>query len=551
MRRSTWVVTLALAVLAPMGCARTQKPAPETVQSLKERLEAPKRPAFVSTDGRGARLWKTARRFYQRHGYEPAWMAGRRPRREAADLMAAVEAARADGLDPAEYDLQALSGLRTEKSRNPFKRDALKPEEVAETDLRLTYVFLALASDLLVGRVDPEEVDPHWFGQTRQADLAGILDGALDSGRIKETLADMAPRHAQYGALKQALQKHREIAAAGGWPTDVSASSARRTGTADAGTGSLEKRLAAGGDLSGQAPGVAEGLKRFQRRHGLPDTGKLDGATLAALNVPVERRIRQLELNLERWRWLPESFGERHIVVNVPTFTLSAVEGGKATLVMRVVAGEKENPTPIFSDSMTTIVFSPYWNIPAEIARKETIPAVMRDPGYLAKNNLEVVQGSRVVDPGSVDWSDDDPEFRIRQRPGARNSLGRVKFIFPNKFDVYLHDTPADELFARVQRDFSHGCVRVEKPEELAQWLLRGQSSWTPTRIQAAMHSGEEQHVALSQPVPVFIVYQTAWVEPDGTVVFAPDLYGHDARQMGIVIPEGAAEPPPARVARN
>jgi murein L,D-transpeptidase YcbB/YkuD len=199
---------------------------------------------------------------------------------------------------------------------------------------------------------------------------------------------------------------------------------------------------------------------------------------------------------------------------------------------------------------MTTVVFSPYWNIPDTIARKETIPAVLRDPDYLRKNDLEIVRGSQVVDPGAVDLSAEQADFRIRQRPGARNSLGRVKFMFPNQFDVYLHDTPADSLFERVQRDFSHGCVRVERPFALAQWVLRGQEEWTPERIEAAMKAGEERHVALARPVPVYIVYQTVWVDVDGTVHFADDLYGHDARQLQL-LDRPARQTPPPRVARR
>jgi murein L,D-transpeptidase YcbB/YkuD len=236
--------------------------------------------------------------------------------------------------------------------------------------------------------------------------------------------------------------------------------------------------------------------------------------------------------------------------VNVPTFTLTAVDGGQPALMMRVVAGEKENPTPIFSDQMTTVVFSPYWNIPETIARKETIPAVLRDSDYLRQNDLELVRGSQVVHPGSVDWTDDDPDFRIRQRPGAKNSLGQVKFMFPNQFDVYLHDTPADSLFNEAQRGFSHGCVRVERPRALAQWVLAGQEEWTAERIDAAMRSGEERHVALERKVPVYIVYQTAWVDGDGAVHFAADLYGHDARQLGLIAP-AAPRPPAPRVAQR
>jgi len=210
------------------------------------------------------------------------------------------------------------------------------------------------------------------------------------------------------------------------------------------------------------------------------------------------------------------------------------VENGQVSLQMRVVTGKTDSPTPIFSDEMTTVVFSPYWNVPPDIARNETLPAVMRDPGYVDRNNLEVVRAGRVLDPWSVDWSRPG-RVEFRQRPGAHNALGGVKFMFPNQFDVYLHDTPADALFARVERDYSHGCVRLEKPLEMAQWVLQDRPEWTPEKIQAAMASGREQHVALKHHIPVYIVYETVWVDDDGTVEFREDVYGHDARQEKII----------------
>jgi murein L,D-transpeptidase YcbB/YkuD len=544
----------ALLVAAAFGCGRGDKASEQTVQALRQQLQAKSPPAHVGSGRQGERVWKAARRFYERRAYQPAWMGGGRPRPQAAELLEAVEAARAHGLDPADYDPAAL-GAPSEKSGNPFKRASLTPEQVAEAELRHTSAFLRLAAHLLTGRVSPEAVDPHWFGQQRKVELSDVLDRALEGG-VKDTLQGLAPRHEPYALLQQTLQRYREIEARGGWPTDVPALRLR-PGARHPGVATLRRRLAATGELSEGAaagdavdPALVEAVKRFERRHGLDPDGSLDPAAVRALNVPVDRRIRQIELNLERWRWLPESFGERHIVVNVPTFTLVAVENGKPALTMRVVAGEQENPTPIFSDQMTTVVFSPYWNIPDTIARKETIPAVLRDPDYLRKNDLELVRGSEVVHPGSVDWTDDDPDFRIRQRPGARNSLGQVKFMFPNQFDVYLHDTPADRLFNEPQRSFSHGCVRVERPRALAQWVLAGQEEWTAEKIDAAMRSGQERHVAIERKVPVYIVYQTAWVDGDGTVQFANDLYGHDARQLQLITP--AAPPaPPQRVAQS
>lgn len=247
--------------------------------------------------------------------------------------------------------------------------------------------------------------------------------------------------------------------------------------------------------------------------------------------------VDQLALNLERWRWMPDDLGPRHIIVNIPSFRLEAHENGRRALEMKVVVGTAENRTPIFSDLMTTSVFSPYWNVPDSIVEGETAPAAARDPGFLKRNNIEILRrtksGATAVDPSTVDW--DDPEelkaLAFRQKPGSGNALGHVKFLFPNPYDVYLHDTPADALFARQGRAFSHGCIRVEQPEALARWVLRDSTEWTGDKILEAMHAGEEQHVKLKQAIPVHIVYFTAWADDAGSVGLVPDVYGYDATQ--------------------
>jgi len=218
-------------------------------------------------------------------------------------------------------------------------------------------------------------------------------------------------------------------------------------------------------------------------------------------------------MNMERWRWLPQDLGARYIMVNTPAFQLDAIENGKSVLSMRVVTGKKENPTPVLVDEMTSIVFSPYWNIPPDIVEKEILPKLETDPTYLERNNMEV----------------DETGQRYRQRPGKGNSLGQVKFVFPNHFNVYLHGTPSQRLFNRVERDFSHGCVRLERPLDLAKYVLRDQPEWTEERIVAAMDSGTEQSVKLKQPLPVYLVYFTAW-EEQGALKTVPDVYGIDRR---------------------
>jgi murein L,D-transpeptidase YcbB/YkuD len=239
----------------------------------------------------------------------------------------------------------------------------------------------------------------------------------------------------------------------------------------------------------------------------------VDEETLAELNVPVQDRIRQLQVNMERWRWLPGSFGDRYILVNVPEFRLDLVEGGKTAYTMRVVVGKDQSRTPAFSDKMTYLELNPAWNIPDTIAREEILPKLASDPGYLARNNMEVIP---------------DTDGRLRQRPGPDNPLGKIKFMFPNEYDIYLHDTPADHLFSRTERDFSHGCIRLEKPLELANILLKGDPEWTPEALQAAIDSGEQKTISLDRPLPVHILYWTAWVEKDGSVQFRKDIYGHD-----------------------
>jgi murein L,D-transpeptidase YcbB/YkuD len=242
--------------------------------------------------------------------------------------------------------------------------------------------------------------------------------------------------------------------------------------------------------------------------------------------------LEQILMNLERWRWAPRDLGERYILINVPSYQMQVMEGEKPTLAMRVVVGQPDKRTPVFSDEMTYVVFSPYWNIPSDILKNETLPRVVKDPDFLRRNNIEVVgtSGGDVIDPEGIDWSDASSTqgLRFRQAPGDENALGLVKFIFPNHFNVYLHDTPSDRLFFKEKRALSHGCIRVENPVALAEYVLGDQTTWTPERISAAMHAGREQAVTLKKKLPVHIGYWTAWVEPDGSVTYTQDPYGFD-----------------------
>jgi murein L,D-transpeptidase YcbB/YkuD len=490
-------------------------------------------PGYVESGAHGEALWSAVQSFYRARDYRLAWVTGGEVSAEAAMLIRLVEQAESEGLD-GPHDRREPAGPHAVTAAF---NGAPESDADAVQDVQLTYVFLRYASGLS-GRFDPKAAGPFWLTRARPRDLAAWLDQSLRSGDVVAAFAALSPAHPAYGALKACLARYRGIARQGGWAA-LPPRLALRRGSRSPQVAALRTRLAVEGDLPAGASrpadtydsSLVDGVKRFEQRHGLAADGILDAATVAALNVTVEERIGQIELNLERWRWLPADLGRRYLMVNVPSFRLTAYEEGHPPLAMKVVTGKPESPTPVFGGDMTTVVFSPFWNVPPTIAEDEIIPAVLRDPGYLTRHNLELVRGTQVVGPAALRRGD----VQIRQRPGTSNSLGLVKFVFPNPFGVYLHGTPAGALFARPLRAFSHGCVRVEKPYELARWVLSGLPRWTPSAIQAAMRSGREGQLALPQPIPVYITYQTVQASPDGTAFFWPDVYGHDAAQMPLM----------------
>ena len=499
-------------------------------------------PGFVGRDAHGTRLWKLTRQFYQTRDNAPAWVEDRKPTRQMDELIAAVQEADREGLDPELYNVSMFVARREEAGRGFFMTKGFDASEVSRLDVWLTYLYLSFASDLTSGLENLSHADPNWKIRDKQADLVTLLRTSLDDNRVGPSLQDLLPRHAQYAALRDALTKYRDIAQHGGWkPLPVSLK--LKPGQSHAAVPALAQRLSVTGDYTGAVNEQAhrydadlqEAVKRFQRRHGLEPDATIGPAVIAALNVPVDARISQIALNLERWRWLPRELGDRYILVNIPEYRLEVWDAGKVPLSMRVVVGKKDTPTPIFADDMTYLVFAPYWNVPSDIVQKETLPSVMRDPAFLQRTNMEVLDKSgKVIDPSSVDL-DDPAAYRFRQRPGASNSLGLVKFMFPNSYNVYLHDTPADSLFARATRSFSHGCVRLEEPVKLAEYVLADQPDWTSEKIGEAMHAGEERSVKLRQALPVYLGYWTARVAADGILQFRDDLYGIDERQEAML----------------
>ena len=540
-RRGALCALLFTPLLALNGCKPKEIP-PAVGQIIQSTVGTKTVPASLRDQKERVRAWEEMRSFYEKRQFQPAWFTAKGPRPQAEELIRSIDPLANEGLDPRRYQKDKLAALLKEIEENHSFDDPQEQQRLARADMSLTYTFLTLAAHVASGRLQPETLKIDWYTKPRRVDLdARLAESLTEKGTIHQTLDSYAPPGKDYTRLREALARYRGIAAQGGWPLVGAELNMKSKGEP---VRRLRARLAAEGYLpaaaSPQAPGqapdndvydpaLAAAVQRFQHLHGLETNGKVDAPTLAELDIPAAARVQQIQVNLERWRWLPNDFGARYIKVNIPEFKMQLVDGGKTALEMRVVVGKaQQSRTPVFSDKMDYLELNPYWNIPADIVKEEIEPGIAKDPNYLARKNMEVVtQGS---------------EQRYRQRPGPDNSLGQVKFMFPNQFDIYLHDTPADHLFAKAERDFSHGCIRLEKPIDLADYLLKDDPKWTPQAIREVIASGEQKTISIPRPLPVHILYFTAWVEEDGTVEFRPDVYGADAKLIQAL----AKEPPVA-----
>ncbi|HET7453643.1 MAG TPA: L,D-transpeptidase family protein [Thermoanaerobaculia bacterium] len=485
------------------------------------------------------RVW--LRKFYEPAAFAPPWIAGGQPTPQALALIGLLRRADGKGLNPEDYDasrwearIAALAGAS----------DA----DAARFDVALTVCAMRYVSDLRIGRIHPSHFAFGLNVDQKKYDLARFLrERIVGAADVPSALENVEPPFGGYRRTEQALARYLELAGkAEGEPLPAVAKPVKPGQTWE-GVPRLVTFLKLVGDLPADASlpddsgtyggALVDAVRRFQSRHGLDADGRIGAGTVAALNVPLRGRVLQLQLALERWRWLPEDFGAPPIVVNIPDFRLRALdENNRVAMDMRVVVGKAmRSQTPVFAQEMKYVVLRPYWNVPSGILRREILPAVRRNRGYLAARNYEVTtQAGQVVSSGEV--SDDvlaglqSGKLAVRQKPGPTNAMGLVKLIFPNAHAVYLHSTPAREFFSRSRRDFSHGCIRVEKPAELTAWVLRRNPGWSLERVQREMESGpDDVRVNLAEPVPVFIVYGTAIAEEDGEVHFYDDIYGHDA----------------------
>ena len=488
---------------------------------------------------------KHVEKFYEFNRNSLLWVSGMEPTTQARQVIALMLQADQKGLSADDYDgprwNDRLAKLKP-ASPQPSEADAVK------FDLALTVCAMRYVSDLHVGRVNPKHFAFALDDESNRYDLAEFLkDHVVGASDVTGVLAQVEPSYPGYRRTIQALQTYVELARQDDGEQLPAVKKPIVPGDTYPGVPRLTRLLRLVGDLpaEGNVPAdpliydgaLVDAVKSFQRRLGRDPSGRIDAQTLADLNVPLSRRVRQMQLTLERWRWMPDSYQKSPIVANIPEFRLRAYnQDFKIEVTMNVVVGKAYggHNTPVFNNTMEYVIFRPYWEVPYSITRAEMIPHLERDPDYLVKKGFEVVDSKQtLVSDGTV-----TPEVLsqlragklfVRQKPGPKNALGLAKFIFPNSYNVYMHDTPATEFFAKSRRDFSHGCIRLERPADLAAWVLRNNPGWTPERIRAAMNGSTTQQVNLTHPIPVLILYATVIVLDDRVVHFYDDIYGHDA----------------------
>ena len=477
--------------------------------------------------------WQLLRAFYSSRDYLPVWTDGEALRHESYFVVDQLARSAEDGLFPEEYHLSEIRRLLDAASSTG---------QGSMLELLLTDGLLRYIRDIRSGRLEPGVADAEWHIRPSITDPVDVLTAIVRSDSIRDALQDLPPRHSGYRRLKSLLQAYRSLESTGGWPI-IPFGEVLEKGMYDQRVHLLRHRLMlAGGptefdyrDSFQFDEALESAVRDFQERHGLEADGIVGRKTLAALNVPVSERIQQILLNMERWRWMPGELGERYLLVNMAGFELLAVENEETVMDMRVIIGRPYRSTPAFAGEMRYLVLNPYWNVPHKLAIEDLLPKQQSDPDYLQDKGFRVYaswrKGARELDPASLDWSTFTQEtfgYRLRQDPGDSNSLGRIKFMLPNPHAIYLHDTPSRHLFRHPVRTFSSGCIRVEKPVQLANFVLGETAGVSGIDVQEAIETGENRTVSLPRTIPVYLLYLTSWVDDKGRAQFRDDVYGRD-----------------------
>ncbi|PHQ26994.1 peptidoglycan-binding protein [Marinobacter guineae] len=527
--------SLTTALVTLLASALWLSPCSATDEAIVARVEALSAGFPVKVLGDTLMAHKALPAFYGANGYQRAWQSPELRHQ----LIKAVERASDDGLNPVDYHADILSDLAF-RPMEDFSADLQ-----ADLDLLFSDAFLILSSHMLEGKVNPQTVHAEWTANRRERAMESVLSEALAREDIVGALAALRPADPAY---RQLMSARRDLTTLLGQPwLPIASRPTIRPGKRDERLGEIRRRLAVLGDLTTEpAPprdplfygeDLEEAIPRFQARHGLEPDGLIGRDTFTALNLMPVERLRQIDATLERWRWLPESLGDTYVLVNIAAYELIMVENGEDVLRKRVIVGQPFRQTPVFSDHIQYLVFSPTWTIPRTVMIQDLLPQIIRDPQYLTRLNIGVYRGwgadREKVDPTEVDWQSlnrNNFPFQLVQEPGPQNALGQVKFIFPNQYDVYLHDTPGRDLFGRNERSFSSGCIRVEQPFDLAERLLAAVPDWSRKKIDSLVTATAPQTVVLPKPVTVHIQYWTSWIDDEGRMQFRNDIYNRDAR---------------------
>ncbi len=467
-------------------------------------------------------------RFYAARGFQPVWT----KRSMIAELINGIEEASDDGLEPSDYHISQIRGF--------YNAPPVTPERQASCDLLMSDAFFTLAGHLRYGKLNPQSLEAEWsiHDSRRRSALENTLHGAIATERIAAVLRELRPQHTKYGQLRKSLVRYRTIAREGGWPV-VPEGGALKEGKRERRVPLLRHRLQVSGELAAKKPDsstvfsheLSVAVKRFQKLNGIEADGVVGANTIKVMNIPVERRIQQLRLNQERYRWFLADMVPTCVMVNIADFTLQYIENARYRWSTRVIVGQPSRQTPLFSADMLSIVFNPKWVIPPTILAKDALPAIRKSISYLDKKKLKVIdRNGMIVNPASVNWSHYSAKtfpYRLQQMGGEEGALGRIKFLLPNKYIVYLHDTPNKELFAKSTRAFSSGCIRVQNTIDLAVLVLQDSVRWSRENIQAEINTGKTRTISLPKRIPVFMLYLTVVAEGD-EVLFREDIYNRD-----------------------